>query len=109
MLWQLILLNFLQLLVLPAFALSSPPSGAITIGQGGKYATISAAMQDSSSSVSDHLKLRERVYLFAVLGVFHFLGDLQGTSPYNQVQHQDLWTNKHAQLIQREQCVANEL
>ncbi|KAK7686350.1 hypothetical protein QCA50_010574 [Cerrena zonata] len=51
MLWQLILLNFLQLLVLPAFALSSPPSGAITIGQGGKYATISAAMQDSSSSV----------------------------------------------------------
>jgi hypothetical protein len=30
---------------------SSPPAGAITIGSGGKYATISAALLDTPSSV----------------------------------------------------------
>ncbi|RPD64827.1 pectin lyase-like protein [Lentinus tigrinus ALCF2SS1-6] len=34
-----------------AFALSSPPAGAITVGTGGKYATLSAALKDTSSSV----------------------------------------------------------
>ncbi|RDX50467.1 pectin lyase-like protein [Lentinus brumalis] len=34
-----------------AFALSSPPAGAITVGNGGKYATLSAALKDTSSSV----------------------------------------------------------
>lgn len=41
----------LLLPVLSAFALSSPPSGAITVGSGGKYATLSAALLDTSSSV----------------------------------------------------------
>ncbi|CAE6521679.1 unnamed protein product [Rhizoctonia solani] len=30
---------------------SSPPSGAITVGSGGKYSTLSAALQDTSSNV----------------------------------------------------------
>jgi pectinesterase len=34
-----------------ALAYSSPPSGAITVGSGGKYSTISAALKDTSSSV----------------------------------------------------------
>jgi hypothetical protein len=34
-----------------ALAYNSPPTGAITIGSGGTYATISAALQDTSSSV----------------------------------------------------------
>ncbi|KAI0756744.1 pectin lyase fold/virulence factor [Daedaleopsis nitida] len=33
-----------------ALALSSPPAGAITVGSGGKYATLSAALKDTSSS-----------------------------------------------------------
>jgi pectin methylesterase-like acyl-CoA thioesterase len=33
------------------FAYSSPPSGAITVGHGGTYSTISAALKDTSSSV----------------------------------------------------------
>jgi hypothetical protein len=32
-------------------ALSSPPSGAITVGNGGKYAKLSTAMADTSSNV----------------------------------------------------------
>lgn len=59
MLWQLTVLYFLQLFALSVLALSSPPSGAITIGKGGKYSTISAGLQDTSSSVSNLLELRE--------------------------------------------------
>jgi pectinesterase len=33
-----------------ALALSSPPSGAITVGNGGKYSTLSKALADTSSS-----------------------------------------------------------
>jgi pectinesterase len=33
-----------------ALGLSSPPSGAITVGTGGKYATLQAALADTSSS-----------------------------------------------------------
>ncbi|KAG8692652.1 hypothetical protein FRC09_011058, partial [Ceratobasidium sp. 395] len=38
-------------LVLSASCASSPPSGAITVGNGGKYATLSAALKDTSSNV----------------------------------------------------------
>jgi pectinesterase len=34
-----------------ALAYNSPPTGAITVGSGGTYATISAALKDTSSSV----------------------------------------------------------
>ncbi|KAG9098740.1 hypothetical protein FRC06_006017 [Ceratobasidium sp. 370] len=34
-----------------ALCLSSPPSGAITVGSGGKYSTLAAALQDTSSNV----------------------------------------------------------
>lgn len=33
-------------------AYSSPPSGSITVGSGGKYSTLAAALADTSSSVS---------------------------------------------------------
>lgn len=36
---------------LSALAYSSPPSGAITVGKGGKYAKLSDALKDTSSSV----------------------------------------------------------
>nr|VWO94214.1 Pectinesterase (EC [Ganoderma boninense] len=42
---------FVTYLVASASALSSPPAGAITVGNGGKYATLSAALQDTSSLV----------------------------------------------------------
>ncbi|KAG8739532.1 hypothetical protein FRC10_005480 [Ceratobasidium sp. 414] len=38
-------------LAISAFCASSPPSGAITVGPGGKYSTLSAALADTSSSV----------------------------------------------------------
>ncbi|KAG9095663.1 hypothetical protein FRC06_009554 [Ceratobasidium sp. 370] len=38
-------------LVLLASCASTPPSGAITVGSGGKYATLSAALKDTSSNV----------------------------------------------------------
>ncbi|KAF8324030.1 pectin lyase-like protein [Clavulina sp. PMI_390] len=37
--------------VASVFAASSPPSGAITIGSGGKYSTIAAGLADTSSNV----------------------------------------------------------
>ncbi|KAI0673397.1 pectin lyase-like protein [Trametes maxima] len=45
------LLLLLPYLVLGASALSAPPAGAITVGSGGKYATLSAALKDTSSVV----------------------------------------------------------
>ena len=45
------LVLFLAYLVASTLALSSPPSGAITVGDGGKYATLSAALNDTSSLV----------------------------------------------------------
>lgn len=36
---------------LSVFAYSSPPSGAITVGKGGKYATLTQALADKSSNV----------------------------------------------------------
>ncbi|KAI0339550.1 pectin lyase-like protein [Trametopsis cervina] len=39
------------LLAVRALGLNSPPAGAITVGPSGKYAKISAALQDTSSSV----------------------------------------------------------
>ncbi|KAI0074491.1 pectin lyase-like protein [Panus rudis PR-1116 ss-1] len=52
MFWQVVILQAFCLTWLPfSAALSSPPSGAITIGPGGKYSTISAALADTSSSV----------------------------------------------------------
>ncbi|KAI0801009.1 pectin lyase-like protein [Fomes fomentarius] len=38
-------------LAISALALSSPPAGAITVGSGGKHATLSAALKDTSSLV----------------------------------------------------------
>ncbi|KAJ1311106.1 hypothetical protein OPQ81_009607 [Rhizoctonia solani] len=38
-------------LVWTASCASTPPSGAITVGSGGKYSTLSAALQDTSSNV----------------------------------------------------------
>ncbi|KAM5530603.1 hypothetical protein V8D89_015721 [Ganoderma adspersum] len=46
-----VLALFVSYLVASASALSSPPAGAITVGNGGKYATLSAALQDASSLV----------------------------------------------------------
>ncbi|PIL31695.1 hypothetical protein GSI_06398 [Ganoderma sinense ZZ0214-1] len=46
-----VLALFVSYLVASASALSSPPAGAITVGNGGKYATLSAALQDTSSLV----------------------------------------------------------
>ncbi|KAH9846844.1 pectin lyase-like protein [Lenzites betulinus] len=43
------LLLLLSYLILGVSALSSPPAGAITVGPGGKYATLSAALKDTSS------------------------------------------------------------
>jgi pectinesterase len=37
--------------VASALALSSPPSGSITVGSGGKYSKLSDALKDTSSSV----------------------------------------------------------
>ncbi|CAL1714409.1 unnamed protein product [Somion occarium] len=51
MLWQLAVFQLFQLFFLPVCALSSPPSGAITVGSGGKYSTLSAALKDTSDSV----------------------------------------------------------
>ncbi|KAJ3483671.1 hypothetical protein NLI96_g6152 [Meripilus lineatus] len=51
MLFSLIVSCVLSLLPLSVSGLSSPPSGSITIGPGGKYATISSALADTSSSV----------------------------------------------------------
>ncbi|KAI0652113.1 pectin lyase-like protein [Trametes meyenii] len=45
------LLLLLPYLALGASALSTPPAGAITVGSGGKYATLSAALKDTSSLV----------------------------------------------------------
>ncbi|KAI0375264.1 pectin lyase-like protein [Pilatotrama ljubarskyi] len=45
------LLFMLSGLILSAFALSSPPNGAITVGPGGKHSNLSAALQDTSGSV----------------------------------------------------------
>ncbi|KAI0778444.1 pectin lyase-like protein [Trametes elegans] len=41
----------LSYLIVGAAALSSPPAGAITVGTGGKYPSLSAALKDTSSSV----------------------------------------------------------
>ncbi|TBU34651.1 pectin lyase fold/virulence factor [Dichomitus squalens] len=41
----------LSYLVGSALTLSSPPAGAITVGSGGQYATLSAALKDTSSLV----------------------------------------------------------
>ena len=49
MLSQLVVASFLAL---PVLAFSSPPSGAITVGPGGKHPNLSAAMEDTSSPVS---------------------------------------------------------
>ncbi|KAG8721055.1 hypothetical protein FRC09_008559 [Ceratobasidium sp. 395] len=43
----LVLLSF----AISALSASSPPSGAITVGPGGKYSTLTAALADTSSSV----------------------------------------------------------
>ncbi|KAI0639667.1 pectin lyase fold/virulence factor [Trametes polyzona] len=45
------LLFLLSYLIVGASALSSPPAGAITVGSGGKYPTLSAALKDTSSLV----------------------------------------------------------
>ncbi|KAI0332013.1 pectin lyase-like protein [Cubamyces sp. BRFM 1775] len=44
-------LLLLSYLIVGAFAFSSPPAGAITVGPGGKYSTLSAALKDTSSEV----------------------------------------------------------
>ena len=52
---MLFLQSLLAVLVFHALrtvGLSAPPSGAITVGPGGKYSTLSAALKDTSSSVS---------------------------------------------------------
>lgn len=36
---------------LAVLSASTPPSGAITVGSGGKYSTLTAALKDTSSSV----------------------------------------------------------
>ena len=46
------LLLLFSAVITGALALSSPPSGAITVGSGGKYSSLSAALKDTSSSVS---------------------------------------------------------
>ncbi|KAF8319973.1 carbohydrate esterase family 8 protein [Clavulina sp. PMI_390] len=48
--WTLFHLATLITSAASALAASSPPSGAITIGSGGKYSTISAALADTSSN-----------------------------------------------------------
>ena len=47
-------LLLLSYLIVGAFAFSSPPAGAITVGPGGKYSTLSAALKDTSSEVGHH-------------------------------------------------------
>jgi pectinesterase len=42
---------FLLSLAVAGLCASSPPSGAITVGPGGKYSTLTAALADTSSSV----------------------------------------------------------
>ncbi|KAF8604420.1 carbohydrate esterase family 8 protein [Ceratobasidium sp. AG-I] len=42
---------FFLTLVISTLCASSPPSGAITVGPGGKYSTLTAALADTSSSV----------------------------------------------------------
>jgi pectinesterase len=42
---------FLLSLAVSGLCASSPPSGAITVGPGGKYSTLTAALADTSSSV----------------------------------------------------------
>ncbi|KAF8319996.1 putative pectinesterase precursor [Clavulina sp. PMI_390] len=48
--WTLLHLATALTSVASAFAASSPPSGAVTIGPGGKYSTIAAGLADTSSS-----------------------------------------------------------
>ncbi|KAI9060562.1 carbohydrate esterase family 8 protein [Trametes sanguinea] len=44
-------LLLLSYLILGASALSSPPAGAITVGPGGAYSSLSAALKDASSNI----------------------------------------------------------
>ncbi|KAJ2976243.1 hypothetical protein NUW54_g11598 [Trametes sanguinea] len=44
-------LLLLSYLILGASALSSPPAGAITVGPGGAYSSLSAALKDTSSNI----------------------------------------------------------
>lgn len=45
------LVVFFLSLAISVLCASSPPSGAITVGPGGKYSTLTAALADTSSSV----------------------------------------------------------
>lgn len=71
-------LCLLRLLALQVSALSSPPTGAITVGPGGKYSTFSAALNDTSSPVSVWLTYRclEVLILCPSLGVLCVCGDI---------------------------------
>ena len=92
-----------------ALALSSPPAGAITVGSGGKYASLSAALKDTSSSVSSIGKLGRRRDLqipdIFALGVLHFSRDIQGHRDHYESEHTGVRSDEHSEFLHWEQSV----
>lgn len=100
-------------LLLPRFiaALNSPPSGAITIGAGKDYATLSEALQDESSNVSGFRNRqwgwnKELTVSFSVdtffspcaqtplpIDIFYLCRNLYWASLDLSPKHQDIWTD----------------
>ena len=95
-------------LVASASALSSPPAGAITVGNGGKYATLSAALQDTSSLVCHYYSCAAaadcRPPLYAV-GVLHLLRNVYRHCHHNPGKRACLRADQYNQLLHRKQYV----
>ena len=89
-----------------ALALSSPPSGAITVGNGGKYSTLSAALKDTSSSVSTTNRTAvtcPTLIACAPPDVLHLLRNVHGHRHHHAREHHDLRADEHPQLLHRQQ------
>lgn len=97
-------------IITESVALSTPPSGAITIGgSSGKYKTITAGLADTSSSVyfiyavrwhSSFVAMYEARLLTTPIVTFPTLpGNLLGTSVYYSGKHQDLRADIYGQFI----------
>ena len=90
-----------------ALAYSSPPSGAITVGSGGDYSSLSEALEDTSSSVStaNRTMLACQGLTLPSTDVLHLRGDLHGHRYNYTLEHQDLRADGHRGLVHRKQCV----
>ncbi|KAK0450389.1 pectin lyase-like protein [Desarmillaria tabescens] len=73
------------LCVQAAWAYSSPPSGAITVGSSGTYSTLTKALADTSSSV-----------------YFIYSGTYTGQTLHLAKQHQNLWSDQHGRQLHQQ-------